>query len=338
MTTDLSPQPWTGRDDGPGPEHRRWHHAVNDSLAGPLRRAGRPGIAVLGFRSDEGVRRNKGRIGAFDAPAVIRSALAPLAAPADFAVQDLGDVSVATGDLDAGQANLGRAIAAALAGGQLPIVLGGGHETAFGSYLGLRAGTTLENKRLGIINLDAHFDLRSDPLPSSGTPFRQIAAAERAAGRGFTYRVVGISPPNNTLELFQTASALGVEYLADEDCGSTRLDHVTDFVAAFINDVDAVYLTIDLDVLPAYVAPGVSAPAALGVPFDVVLAVCKQLARSPKLTLVDVVELNPRFDIDNRTARAAARLVQAIADEHTTLLREPSADPAIANHHRIELP
>ncbi|MEV8182085.1 formimidoylglutamase [Specibacter sp. NPDC078692] len=339
MTIDVAPTPWTGRDDGPGVERRRWHHAINKptntTVASDASMSG--GVAIIGFQSDEGVRRNKGRTGAANAPAAIRAMLVSLSAPAELCAQDLGDVRVNEHAMEAGQERLGHAVAGALQTSLLPIVLGGGHETAFGSYLGLAESGAVNGRRLGIINLDAHFDLRSDPISSSGTPFRQIAELHAATGEDFTYRVLGISEANNTLDLFHTASQLGVKHMIDEDCGITNLPAVTDFVSGFLNEVDAVYLTIDLDVLPAHVAPGVSAPAALGVPFEVILAVCRQLARSPKLLHVDVVELNPLFDIDNRTARAAARLVHAIATEHTALLRETPTAPASSPQTGIEL-
>jgi formiminoglutamase len=70
-------------------------------------------------------------------------------------------------------------------------------------------------------------------------------------------------------------------------------------------------------VLPAAVAPGVSAPAGLGVPLEVIHAVCRQVAESGKLAVFDVVELNPRFDADGRTARVAARLVDTVVRRRT---------------------
>ena len=121
--------------------------------------------------------------------------------------------------------------------------------------------------------------------------------------------VVGISEPNNTRALFATAEQLGVQYLADEDCTPGQVE---DFVAQFLDGVDVLYLTIDLDVLPASVAPGVSAPAAYGVPLPVISAVCRQVAESGKLLHVDVAELNPAFDLDGRTAKVAARLVNTL--------------------------
>jgi formiminoglutamase len=319
LTVDVPPQPWTGRFDGDGREHRRWWQAVSRYAPGGSASAAsaspsslpasRPAV-LLGFASDEGVRRNKGRPGAALAPAALRAALGPLAFHLDRTVSDAGDVVVAGGALEAGQARAGLAIAAMLDAGRLTVVLGGGHETAFASYLGLAGSEGVRGgQRLGVLNLDAHFDLRDEHVPSSGTPFLQMAEAEAAAGREFRYAVVGISEPNNTGALFSTAGRLGVRYLQDEDCTPER---TRAFVDDFLTGVDVLYLTIDLDVLPASVAPGVSAPAAYGVPLPVISAVCRQVAESGKLLHLDVAELNPEFDVDGRTARVAARLVNTL--------------------------
>ena len=77
-----------------------------------------------------------------------------------------------------------------------------------------------------------------------------------------------------------------------------------------------IHLSIDLDVLPAAVAPGVSAPAGLGVDLPLIHAICVALAATGKLRLVDVVELNPTYDVDGRTARVAARLINDIVTAH----------------------
>lgn len=269
----------------------------------------RPAV-VMGFASDEGVRRNKGRTGAALAPAAIRAALGPLAFHLDRSVSDAGDIVVQDSAMEAGQARAGHAIAAMIDAGRLTVVLGGGHETAYASYLGAAGSEAVRGGlRLGILNLDAHFDLRDEPRPSSGTPFLQMAHSEAAAGRDFRYAVVGISEPNNTRALFNTAERLGVQYLLDEDCTTERAQA---FVAQFLDSVDVLYLTIDLDVLPASAAPGVSAPAAYGVPLPVISAVCRQAADSGKLLHLDVAELNPGFDIDGRTAKVAARLVNTL--------------------------
>lgn len=131
--TDVAPGPWTGRDDGPGADNLRWHHVV-----GLGAEHAEPGdVAFVGFRSDEGVRRNKGRQGAAGGPRELRAALAPMALPRPMRAVDLGDVEVADGHLEEGQHRLGQVITPLIDSGHPVVVLGGGHEVAYGSYLGL---------------------------------------------------------------------------------------------------------------------------------------------------------------------------------------------------------
>jgi formiminoglutamase len=85
-------------------------------------------------------------------------------------------------------------------------------------------------------------------------------------------------------------------------------------LAAFIADVDELYLTFCLDVLPAAVAPGVSSPAPRGVGLDVLEPLIDAVVASGKLRLADIAEMNPRHDIDGRTALVAARIVARIAN------------------------
>ncbi|MEV6278534.1 formimidoylglutamase [Nocardia sp. NPDC051832] len=306
----MSDSQWAGRVDGTSQEHLRWHQAVESYS--PAADSG--ACVFIGFACDEGVRRNKGRPGAAAGPAALRRALSAMALPAPLRAFDAGDVEVTDENLEKGQDALATVVSEVLDSGHFPIVLGGGHEVALGTYLGLaRSGRRTAATRVGILNLDAHFDLRSDPVPSSGTPFRQIAEWEQAQGTDWQYSVIGISQPSNTAMLFDTADRLGVRYLLDDDCGTGSLASVLDFVDGFLASVDLVYLTIDLDVLPAAVAPGVSAPAAYGVPLETIQAVADRVAASGKLAVCDVAELNPALDIDNRTARTAARLLHRIA-------------------------
>jgi formiminoglutamase len=307
--------PWTGRDDGPGDEHARWHSTIRaaDAASGSGAAAAASDVVVVGFCSDEGVRRNQGRPGAADGPAAIRAALAQLAAPrrADGTVltlADAGDVVVGE-DLEGGHVLLGETVRRIVDAGALAVVLGGGHEVAYGTYLGVAASRRAESARHGVLNLDAHFDLRAADRPSSGTPFRQMFAAQRDRGRALRYAVAGISRANNTQVLFDTADRLGVAVLEDDACAP---EASALFVADFLADVDLVHLTIDLDVLPAGAAPGVSAPAGFGVEVAVVRQLCRTIARSGKLAVVEVAELNPRFDVDGHTARLAARLIDEV--------------------------
>ena len=313
---------WTGRNDGHGPEHARWHSRV--SLGGPDEHTEH--VSIMGFASDEGVRRNLGRPGASDGPRALRSALAPMALHGPLGdgtvrIVDYGDVATRGEDLETAQRVMGEAIGRALMAdsARLVITLGGGHETAWPSYIGLQQfldaheAHTGSRPRWGVLNLDAHFDLREADAPSSGTPFLQMARAEHAAGRHLTYAVAGISQASNTRVLFERAHDLKVRYLTDIECAQRSSDDLAAWVQDFASSVDVLYLTIDLDVLPAHTAPGVSAPAALGVDMARILTMVQASATSGALALVDVVELNPSFDIDQRTAKAAARLITEAA-------------------------
>lgn len=301
---------WSGRVDGPGPEHLRWHQWVNQSAPS------QPGIALIGHACEEGVRRNQGRPGAAAGPAAIRRALGPLALHLDTPIHDAGDVVVPDRDLESGQAELAQRVTDLLNQHRLVVALGGGHDIAWATYQGLAASSRMGSRGVSVINLDAHFDLRQAEVPTSGTPFRQIAEAEAAHGRQFDYSVFGISRTGNTRALFETATDLGVNYFLDVQCAPRHLERIAEAVAEIITRSEVIHLSIDLDVLPAATAPGVSAPAAYGVPLETIEAICHQVASSSKLALVDVAELNPSFDIDGRTARVAARLIDTICRAH----------------------
>ncbi len=82
--------------------------------------------------------------------------------------------------------------------GHFPLVLGGGHEVAFGSWSGLNRHLAGKG-RVGIINFDAHFDLRmKQEQASSGTPFFQIAEQCAAQGTPFHYACLGVAETANT--------------------------------------------------------------------------------------------------------------------------------------------
>lgn len=302
---------WQARDDGPGAENARWATEVA-ALPDPPAGGGRDlngAVVVQGFASDEGIRRNQGRPGAAAAPDEIRGALAGLAVHRPLRAYEAGTVTYEGEDLEGGQEALSDRVAAHARRGALTVVFGGGHDTAFASHRGLYRVAREAGESVGILNLDAHFDLRDEPRATSGTPFLQIAGLHEEAGDEFRYAVAGISPANNTRVLFQTAERLGVRYLTDDETNDATDEKLRALVDDAAAGVDRLHLSIDMDVLPASVAPGVSAPAAVGVALGRIRALVRAAAATGKLALLDVVEVSPRFDVDGRTAKVAARLV-----------------------------
>lgn len=304
-----APFVWQGRVDSEETgDSRRWHQVVQ-----PFDAASQGGVALIGFAVDEGVRRNGGRPGAADGPRALRGALASLPVLGEPELWDAGDVDGKRHTLEDAQQALGERVAQVVAQGCRPLVLGGGHEVAWGTFQGIaRAHPGVQ--RVLIVNLDAHFDLRMAAQGNSGTPFRQIADGCRAQGRPFDYHVLGISRFANTQALFDRAAALGVRHRLDEQLQST--EQLAQAQAALADDLarcDGVYLTVCLDVLPAPLAPGVSAPAPLGLPLAHVEALVDQVMASGRVLAADLAELNPSLDEGGRTARVAARLAARIA-------------------------
>ncbi|PSW21489.1 formimidoylglutamase [Photobacterium sanctipauli] len=331
---------WAGRTDPEDGElGMRWHQKIR-----PADQANDEGIMLLGFACDEGVSRNKGRTGAFDAPVAIRKVLANLAWHHTEPVYDGGDICCSDGNLELAQHRLGEDVCRALRQKHKVMVLGGGHEVAWGTFQGI--GNYLIQKqhvneqqnqdafssakapstpKVGIINFDAHFDLRNPPggqqseQGSSGTPFHQIARFCQLQGWPFHYACLGLSRTSNTQALYQKADTLSVLYKDDVELKQQNLESVQEELQAFIDQSDYLYLTIDMDVFPAAVAPGVSAPAARGVPVEIIENLLSQILSSKtqngdsKVLVADIAEYNPRFDIDSQTARLAARLVWTIA-------------------------
>lgn len=311
---------WTGRVDAEGEQSRRWHQCVE-----AWQPQAAPGVALLGFASDEGVRRNQGRTGAADGPAAIRKALSGLPWHGNRPRWDAGDIVCTDGALEQAQEAAADTVARLLECGQFPVVLGGGHEVAWATFSGLSrfllsrvdpesgGGRPARLPRVGILNFDAHFDLRQAGQATSGTPFAQIADWCAAQGWPFRYCCLGVAETGNTPALYDTARRLGVEWVADDAMTGWNLPDITRRLDAFMADCDVLYLTIDLDVFPAGQAPGVSAPAACGVAVPVVEALIDHIRATGRLRVADIAEMNPRLDQDGHTARLAARLVHRLS-------------------------
>lgn len=298
---------WKGRTDSDRPE--RWHQVIQGyDLNNPHPLAG--ASVLLGFASDEGVRLNKGRTGAQEGPQQLRKSLAPLAYHRKIHPYDAGDIICPEEKLAKAQRQLGKGVYTILEQGGRPMVIGGGHETAFGTYQGLRAWAGPEST-IGIINLDAHFDVRSSEHgPTSGTPFRQML--EDSPGK-VSYLALGLEEAANTPTLFETAQRHHVQWVTQDVLNQANgWERALPEVKALEQRVDVLYLSIDLDVFGASCAPGVSALNPLGCSPDRLVPIIDYLAQQPKLATVDICELNPTYDRDQQTAKLAARLVNRI--------------------------
>ncbi|ROI05249.1 formimidoylglutamase [Kaistella haifensis] len=295
---------WQGRFDGDDPLYHRIFQRV--SLENNYNNISENDFILHGFAVDEGVKRNKGRIGAKDAPDIIRKNTAnfPVVNP-EFVLKDFGNITCEDGNLEKSQNELANKVAEVLNRKGKSLVFGGGHEVTFAHFSGIKQA--FPDKRVGIINIDAHFDNREvDPNigASSGTGFWQIAQ------QGEIHSLhIGIQKNSNTLKLFDIAHQFGMKYILADELFFENLPNIYQKIDEFLAGVDVLYLTICMDVFNAAIAPGVSATAYNGIMADsAFMHYFKHILKNEKLIAMDIAEVNPSLDIAERTARLAASL------------------------------
>ncbi len=287
---------------------------ILSSIKTPFQSNQNKAIALLGYSSDEGVRRNHGRVGSSLGPDAIRKQLGKMPNHLDNNTQliDFGNLECNDEDLETLQSDLSVAVKFLLENNAIPIIFGGSHDLAYGHYNGLSQFLP-KSKTIGIINFDAHFDFRPNSNGNnSGTPFYQIATEHEAKNESIKYMALGIRKDANTKDLFQFAETHHTNYLQQKYFCMTYIEHVELRLMQFIEDVDYLYTTIDLDGFSSAYAPGVSASSPMGFSPDIVLKSLKLILESGKLLGLDVVELNPNYDVDDQTAKLAASLIHYV--------------------------
>lgn len=312
----ANPADWKGRTDTEDIDALRWHQQVvcidlqKEKL--PLLLPAGRGIAILGFAVDEGVRRNRGRTGASVGPAMLRAVCSDL--PVHFSpltvLADAGTLYCHAGELESAQADLSAAVLLILGQGYLPFIWGGGHELMYGHYTGIRRFFPGDTE-IGIINFDAHFDLRKPGAEgaTSGTGFFQVAEDCRKEGKGLLCLALGIQQNSNTRSLYTRAAELGVNYLEGRDFLAGNKNRIDAALMKIINRSDGIYLTICMDVFAAAFSPGVSAPAKCGIfPDGIFWNALELILKSGKVRGVDLAEVNPLYDPEKRTSGLAAAI------------------------------
>lgn len=262
-------------------------------------------IGLLGVPDDHGVSLNGGRVGAQGGPRVFREALARYGTPfyqpesrdlSTVKIFDAGDLVIGD-DLESTHERLTEAVKAMLGHGMLPVVIGGGHDLTWPGVRGLsehlgEAGNGMEG-----VYLDAHLDVREER--GSGMPFRRILESTPCA----KLTVVGLDPFANSREHVEWFRAnrgeIGQRDLSAESFFASRSN-------------TAMFVSIDMDAVSSAFAPGVSAVNPVGLAPETVEAWAFHAGRSSSVKYMDLMEFNPAYDTDGRTARVAARLFLAV--------------------------
>ena len=263
-------------------------------------------VAMLGIPDDTGVELNHGRVGAKGGPAAFRGALAKygVASPADERddaaayprVFDAGDIVIGK-DIHATHDRITEATLAILEMGLFPIAIGGGHDCTFAFVRGVaRAFGGLDG-----VYFDAHLDVR--PTVGSGMSFRALIEGEFAG----SLMCVGLNPLVNSREHAEYLTSHGGQIVK---CGEpfSASDWRDAFGGHHASPDGAAFVSLDMDVFDASVAPGVSAPNPSGLLPRGVEELVRQAGRTGVVRCFDIMELNPVFDVDGRTARLAAHM------------------------------
>ena len=270
---------------------------------------------LIGVPQDVGVERNGGRQGAAQAPEAIRRALTKLTitgmnealSAGHLVIADAGDIETDGKTLEQIHDEQHDVVAEVLRAGYLPIVIGGGHDCAWPT---IRAMESL-GKPYGVVNIDAHADVRplKEGRAHSGSPFHQLLSMNNSHLQAGGFAEFGLQP--------HSVAQAHLDFVRDASMHIWMLDEIRrvgvesawEQLWHTCASSHRMYVSLDMDAFASAYAPGVSAPAADGFTPAEIAACLRHAARSGSLAAFDVVECNPRYDVDGRTAKLAATMI-----------------------------
>ncbi len=205
---------------------------------------------------------------------------------------------------------LARTVAAIVADGGFPLVLGGDHSLSIGSI-----GGTTRRRKLGLIWIDAHGDFNTDETTPSGNIHGMSLAA--VTGRGHpalaeamiaetSIAIVGVRDLDPAERVALRASGIHIYTMLDVDRRGMAaiMDEATTRVS---ENTHGFHVSLDLDALDPHEAPGVGTPVSGGLTFREAHAALEIIAEHGGMRSLDLVEVNPILDSHNRTAEQAVQ-------------------------------
>ena len=222
-------------------------------------------------------------------------------------IRDAGDVPVAGKMPAEGFEPIRDAVADCTFAHALTLLLGGNNAVTRPAAHGL--GVPLD--RVGLITLDAHFDLReTDEGPRNGNPIRCLLE-DGLPGRNICQ--IGLAPYANTARMHRTAQEAGIGVYTIADVKRRGILEVIEEALARIGHVDAIMVDFDIDVIDRAQCPGAPGARPGGMPVDMFFAAARRLGAEPKVKLVDLTEFDPSLDVGEITTLTAGRWVCEIA-------------------------
>lgn len=274
---------------------------------------------ILGVPQHIGIERNGGRAGAADGPAAIRHWLYRMATSAvhtaisrgHVTVLDAGDIITEGKTLQQIHDEQHDVVQELLDHKMIPIVLGGGHDTAWPTIAALNAS----GRSFGVINIDAHADVR--PLKDggqahSGSPFRQMLETENSHLSPGGFVEYGLQHYAVSAAHADYVRARGHHVLMLDDIRREGAFAAWTNALTHLHSAEQWYVSLDMDGFASAFAPGVSAPSTDGfAPWEIGPCL-RDAARHAAFRAFDVVETSPPYDVDGRTAKLAAAMIMQV--------------------------
>ena len=227
----------------------------------------------------------------------------------ELGVVDLGDVEMPSGETEKSLERLEGRVFAVAGAGVIPIILGGDHTIALPDVTALARHVGWG--RVSVIHFDAHADTGDTQMGSlygHGTPMRRLI--ESGACRGDRFLQIGLRgywPEDETLDWM---AGQGMRSYEMGEVVARGLDAVLDeAIAIAMTDCDAVFLSVDVDVVDPGSAPGTGTPEPGGLTSRQLLDAVRRIAMEVPLGGVDVVEVSPPYDHAEITAYLGNRIV-----------------------------
>jgi agmatinase len=243
-------------------------------------------------------------------------------------VVDYGDAHCPHGLTEASHANIRARVGEVASRGIVPVILGGDHSITW------PAATAVADHhgwgQVGLVHFDAHADtadIIDGNLASHGTPMRRLIDSGAVLGRNFVQvGLRGYWPPE---DVFDWMRDQGLRWHLMQEVwerGSPAV--IAAAIAEAIEGCDALYLSVDIDVLDPGFAPGTGTPEPGGMsPADLLRAV-RQIALDANVVALDVVEVAPPYDWADLTVNNAHRVVLEFLAALATKRRRAEGDSA----------
>lgn len=186
--------------------------------------------------------------------------------------------------------------------GNFVIGLGGDHSVSYGL---MKAFAKQFPKNMGLIYFDAHFDCQDDFLPPTHEDILRAIIKENLLGKN----ILHIGARNFTEK--EQKFIVGKVWFDLAELFYTRAapENVVEHIKEFVKTVDNIYISIDIDVIDQTFAPGTGWPEPAGILPQHLLHLLNYLKSTKKVCGIDIVEVSPRKDVNNMTARLAARIL-----------------------------